>query len=258
MQPVRKSELEYDDTAMPLTEHLAELRKMALRICATMAIGLCSTYHYSEKIVYYLEKPLLDALPKENAELIFTGVADKFIVYFKVSLLAALLLTLPYILYQIFTFLSPALLPKERKKVIPFLFFGTLAFYVGFFFSYKVILPAGYTYLINFETIGRERAMISLTEYFTLTLQLLFSVALIFEVPVVLILLGILGLVTDQMLAQYRKQALVASAVISAVATPSPDAFTMVIVMVPLYLLYEMSILGIRVLKWRNTRNTEN
>lgn len=245
---------EYDENSpleearMAVWEHLDELRKVLIRSLIAVGLGLVVTYNFSDYIMHFLEQPLLKILPPQDARLVFTGIADKFVVYFKVSVIASLFLVLPFVLYQLWSFIRPALYEKERKFAAPFVFFGTVAFFTGLAFAYYLVIPYGYKFLIEFgneNVLTSEKPMISITEYFDLTSKLMLAVGLIFETPVILVLLGRFGIVNAGMLKRFRRHAVVASALIAAIATPSPDAFTMIIVMVPLYLLYEISIVGV-------------
>jgi sec-independent protein translocase protein TatC len=151
----------------------------------------------------------------------------------------------PYLFYEIWKFASPGLYRRERRFLLPFVGFGSGAFIAGICFAFYLVIPTGYKFLIQFGS-PNERAIITLTEYFSLTLKLMLALGLIFELPVIFVLLAKFGLVTAKQLSGYRRHAFVASAVVSAVATPTPDAFTMILVMAPLYLLYEVSIIAVR------------
>lgn len=239
---------ELESSRMPLWEHLDELRSGIIRSLIVVSVGLCATYTYSDYLVRFLEEPLLKVLPKDQARLYFTGVADKFMVYLKVSLLASVALVIPYLLWEVWRFVSPALYRHEKKFVGPFLILGTVAFFSGLIFSYYIVIPYGYKFLIEFGagTVSNEQAMITLTEYFDLTVKMLLILGLVFELPVVLMLLGKMGLVRAEFLAHFRRHAFLAITFVSAVLTPSPDAFTLILVAIPLYLLYELSIFGVR------------
>lgn len=230
---------------MPLWEHLDELRTRMIRSLIAVTVATCGTYYFSEPIVAYLEQPLLRVLPADNRHLYFTGIADKFFVYLKVSVIAAVAVTSPYLLYQIWLFVAPALYRKERRFVVPFVFLGAVAFLVGLAFGFYVVLPTGYQFLVNFGS-PTERPIITLTEYFSLTLKLLAVMGLVFEVPVIMVLLARFGIIEASMLARYRRHAIFANSIIAAIVTPTPDAFTMLLVMVPLCLLYEAGLIGVR------------
>lgn len=234
-----------EDHAMPLWEHLDELRRRMIRSLIAVGLALTVTYNVSDEIVNFLEQPLLKVLPEGQQKLYFTGLTDKFFVYLQVSVLSALVLVSPYLFFELWKFVSPGLKPKEKKFVFPFVLFATGTFLVGLAFGYYLVLPYGYQFLVEFGG-DSHQAMITLQEYFSLTLKMLLGIGIIFELPVVLILLGKVGIVNATFLAHHRRYAFVGAAVVGAVITPSPDAFTMILVAVPLYLLYELSILGVR------------
>ncbi len=240
---------------MPIWEHLDQLRSGLIRSLVAITLGCVLTYYFVEPIIQFLEKPLLDVLPKEHARLYYTGLTDKFVVYIKVTVLASLLLTTPYLLYEVWRFVSPGLLRNEKRFLVPFLCFGTVSFVGGLFFAYYLVIPYGYQFLVEFGS-PSEQAIITLTEYFSLTLKLMFALGLVFELPVLLVLLGKFGIIDTEFLEKNRRYAFVGSAVIAAIATPSPDAITMLLVMFPLYLLYEIGILGVRLVNPPQTADT--
>jgi sec-independent protein translocase protein TatC len=234
-----------EQARMPLWEHLDHLRSGLIRALIAITVGCIATYTYIEPIMRFLEKPLLDVLPAGQARLYYTGLTDKFVIYLKVTVLTSMLFISPYLLYEVWRFISPALHRHEKRFLVPFLFFGTLSFLVGLGFAYYLVIPYGYKFLIDFGS-PTEQAIITLTEYFSLTLKLMLALGLIFELPVVLVLLGKFGIIDSGFLEKNRRYAFVISAVVAAVATPSPDAITMLLVMFPLYLLYEIGIVGVR------------
>ena len=236
---------EIESSRMPIWQHLDELRNGLIRSIIAIFVGFCVTYYFSEILVHFLEKPLLVVLPPSNQHLFFTGVADKFFIYLKVAFIAAVGLTSPYLFYQVWLFISPALHKSERRFAMPFVLFACLTFLCGLAFTYYLVIPFGYKFLIHFGS-PDELPIITLNDYFGLTLKLLLCMGLIFEVPVLLVLLAKFGLVRAETLTRYRRHALVVNAIIAAVATPTPDAFTMLLVMVPLCLLYEIGIIGVR------------
>lgn len=233
-----------DETRMPLWEHLDELRRGLIRSLLAVGAALIVTYQYCQPIVRFLERPLLDILPPGES-LYYTGIGDKFFVYLKVSILAAVFAVAPFWLYELWKFVTPALYRDERKFAAVFVFLGSVAFVVGAAFAYYLVIPFGYKFLMEFGS-GDEKAIITLTEYFGLTLKMILALGLVFELPVLLILLARFGIVDEALLIKNRRFAFVVTSVVSAIATPSPDAFTMLIVMVPLYALYELSIFGVR------------
>lgn len=228
-----------------LWDHVGDLRKILIRCLIAIGLGLILTFTYSEPIVFFLQKPLLVLLPPERRHLYYTGITDKFMVYLQISVLASLALTFPYILSQVWKLIAPALDKGQRRFAIPFICFGTISFFIGLSFAYWVLIPLGYKYLIDFGS-TQDEALITLTEYFSLTIKILLIAGIVFELPMIMILLGRFGLVSEKLLKRYRRHAFLAIAIVASIATPSPDAVTLSAVMVPMYLLYEISILGVK------------
>lgn len=240
----RDADEELDGGRMPLVEHLSELRKRL--VYSLLAIGVTSgiAWCWNDVLVRFLELPLLRALPKDARKLYFTGIGDKFFIYLKVSLVVGTSAATPFLLYQLWRFIAPGLYQDERRAVAPFVLLGSLAFYLGLAFAYAVVLPTGYNFLVNFG--GDEQAIITLTDYFGLTLKLLLALGLVFEVPVLILILVRLGIVDVALLRKYRRHAFLVNAVLAAVLTPTPDAATMLLVLFPLQALYEVALFGAR------------
>jgi sec-independent protein translocase protein TatC len=239
---------ELEESRMPLWEHLGELRVRIIRSLLIVGVGVCFTYYFSDRLVAFLEGPLLRVLPAGTSHLYFTGITDKFFVYLQVSVVAAAAIMSPFLLYQMWMFVSPALYRKERRFIFPFIFLGSLAFLAGLSFGFFVVIPVGYKFLVNFGS-PTELPIITLTSYFSLTLKLLVAMGLIFEVPVLLVLLARFGFVKAAQLAHFRRHAILGNAILAAIITPTPDAFTMLLVMIPLCLLYEAGIVGVRLVE---------
>ena len=231
-----------------MTDHLEELRDLIVQALVATSVALVGTYTYCDVFLRLLQKPLLKFLPADQQFLYFTGIADKFVIYLQVSIVMAVFITVPFHLYLVWRFIKPALYERERKFVVPFLFLGTISFAAGLAFSYFLVIPLGYEFLIGFgATLSTSmRPMITITEYIPLTLKLLGMVGLVFELPVVLMILGALGVVNPQMLKSFRRYAFMGLTALSAILTPSPDAFSMLVVALPLCLLYELSIWGVK------------
>jgi sec-independent protein translocase protein TatC len=230
---------------MPLWQHLEELRNAMIRSLVALGIGVLITYNFSESLVGYLERPLLRVLPEGEKALFYTGITDKFFIYLPVAVIAAAALVSPFLLYEVWKFIAPGLHSHERRFVLPFIVLGTVSFAVGAAFAFYVVIPYGYEFLIHFGS-PQEKPIITLTEYFSLTLKLMALLGLTFELPALFLLLAKIGLVDGPMLARFRRHALVGSSVAAALLTPTPDAFTMLLVMIPLYALYEVSIVAVK------------
>ncbi len=238
----------WDDSAdarMPLWEHLDVLRKSLFRTLLYLCVAIGISWTYVDKIMIWLEAPLLKVLPEGQKYLYFTGIADKFFIYMKVAIYCGLFMTSPLILNEVWKFVSPALYKKEKKVVFPLLFATWIAFVVGGTFSYYVVIPYGYDFLIKFGT-ESDRPMITLTEYFSLTTQLIVALGVVFELPVAMCLLVRFNILEVKTIAKFRGTVYVGMAVIAAVVTPTPDAFTMLLVFIPLCILFEISLLASR------------
>ena len=235
-----------DEILMPVWGHLDELRKSIIQCLIALFVGVLITYWFSEKVVLFLEQPLKKALPSgASHHLYFTGVSDKFIVYLKVSLLMALVLVFPYILFQLWRFVSPALYRNEKRFLTFFILSGSLAFLIGLIFGYGVILPVAYHWLLEFGS-PEDKPWITLTDYFGLTFKILFSMGILFEVPILMGALGWMGVIDWRMLQAHRKYTIFGSSIAAAVLTPTNDVLTMLIVFGVLVFLFEIGLLGMR------------
>ncbi len=236
---------------MPVWGHLDELRSRLIRCLLAVFAGICVTYWFSEPIVAFLEVPLKKVLPEGQRHLYFTGVSDKFMVYLKVAALSSLILVFPYILLQVWKFLSPGLYRKERRFLIAFVCFGSLAFVFGVAFGYGVILPLGYKWLLEFGS-PDDKPWITLTDYFSLTFKILCCMGAVFELPILMGALGWMGVIDWRWLHERRKYAIFGSAVLAAVFTPTNDVLTMLLVFGVLLILFEVGLIGMRLLSRRS------
>jgi sec-independent protein translocase protein TatC len=230
---------------MPLTSHLEELRTRLVRSLIAVAIAFAGTYNFKERLLEILTAPLVSALPK-GSHLIYTGLPEAFFNYLKISFFAAIIVAFPYILYQIWKFISPGLYRTERKHVIPFVVSSTFLFVGGVLFAYFIVLPPAFKFFVEFST-DFLKPMLSLREYLSLATKLLLAFGLVFEIPVFIFFLSRLGLVNAKMLAAKRKYAVLIIFIVAAILTPTPDAFTQCLMAVPMMILYEV---GIIVSKW--------
>jgi sec-independent protein translocase protein TatC len=230
---------------MPLTAHLEELRTRLIR--SLIAVGVCFLicYAFKEKLFWIVSRPLIDVLP-QGSFMIFTGLPEAFFTYLKISFFAGLLLASPFVLYQIWKFISPGLYQKEKKYVVPFVITSTLLFVGGVCFAYFLVLPPAYKFFVDFST-DFFRPMFTLKEYLSLTLKLLLAFGIVFEIPVFLFFMTKIGLVSSRTLARQRKYAILIIFIAAAILPPTPDAFTQILMALPMMVLYEV---GILVSKW--------
>ena len=233
-----------DEKKLPLTAHLQELRKRLILSFIAVGGGFALCYTFAEKIFDILAAPLLEMMP-QGGSLIFTSVAEAFFTYMKVAFVAGLILASPFVLYQIWAFVAPGLYRNEKKYVVPFVLAGSFFFALGIFFGYYVALPIGFKFLLGFAT-DFIKPLPSMKEYLSFSIKFLLAFGLVFEFPVVLVLLARIGVVDARTLARQRKYAILLIFVFAAILTP-PDIVSQVIVALPMIGLYELSILLSRI-----------
>jgi sec-independent protein translocase protein TatC len=248
-----------ESAKMPLTEHLSELRKRILTSLAALFIIFVAIFNYSEKLFELITFPLraelhfrtaapyVEVLRKTAAPLVFLAPAEAFWMHLKVSLVAALIISLPVIFFQLWRFISPGLLEKERKYVLPFVFFATSLFVVGAFFCFVIVLPFAITFLLGYKT-QNIAPMLSVGSYVDFCLKFILAFGIIFELPLVIIFLTKIGIVTPKTLAKNRKFAVLFAFIAGAILTPTPDMFNQTLMAVPIIILYEIGILVSRVM----------
>ena len=227
------------DDKIPLTSHLEELRKRLIVCFIAVGAGFILSYGFKEKLFQILTYPLISVM-KTGETLIFTGLPEAFFTYLKVSFLTGLILSAPVILYEFWVFVAPGLYHKERRLLLPVVFFSSLFFIAGALFGYFVVFPFGFKFFLGFAT-ETIRPLISMREYLSFAAKLLIAFGLAFELPVVVTFLSRLGIVTVDFLKKNRKYALLLSFVCSAILTP-PDVITQIMMALPLMILYEMGI----------------
>jgi sec-independent protein translocase protein TatC len=238
--------MERDQT---LIEHLHDLKKMVVRIVFIVLAGFFACIYFSEYIFDFMRAPVLPFLNGHG--LIFLAPIDKFMAHMKVSFLAGVILTCPIWLYQIWLFVAPGLYKQEKVYSVYFIVFGTILFLMGVAFVYWLIFPMAFKYLFGFGG-NVDVPMISISEYvqFFITTTLLFGLA--FEMPLILVILGMLGIIDATFLKQKRRVALFLISVLSAVVTPA-DAVSMIAMLIPMYILYEISIILVGILHKRRS-----
>jgi len=229
-----------DEKKLPLTSHLQELRKRLILSFIAIGVGFFVCYTLKEPLFDILAAPLMKMMPKGGA-LIFISVAEAFFTYMKVAFIAGIIVASPFVLYQIWAFVAPGLYQKEKKYVIPFVMGGSFFFAIGVLFGYFVAIPVGFKFLLGYAT-DFIKPMPSMKEYLSFSIKFLLAFGLVFEFPVVLVLLARIGVVDAKTLAQKRKYAILLIFIFAAVMTP-PDIISQVLMALPLIGLYELSIL---------------
>lgn len=231
---------EREDTKMPLTAHLEELRKRLIRILIGVGIGFIGCWEYRDFFFKIITRPLADVLPKTST-MVFTGLPEAFFIYMKIAFFASLFITSPFTLYQIWKFISPGLYKSEKKYVIPFVASSSLLFIGGILFGYYIALPPAFKFFLEFSS-DFLKPMISFREYLSLILKFLLAFGVCFELPVFIFFMAKIGIVNAAMLRKQRRYAILIIFIVAAILTPSPDALSQIIMAVPLMFLYEISI----------------
>ncbi len=235
---------EHTQEFKPLADHLVELRNRLIYSGYALLLAFLGCYYYSERIFDYIRKPIEPYLSPSLGGLIYTGVMDKFVAHVKVSLTASVIVTCPFWMYQAWKFLEPALKRKEKKFAVSFIFSGTLLFLMGVSFAYFLVFPLAFKFLMNYGG-PTDKPFISIEQYLSFFMMVTLVFGLIFELPLVLVILAFLGVVDSNFLTKNRRYAIVTMAVLAAIVAP-PDALSMLMVLGPLVILYEISILIIR------------
>jgi sec-independent protein translocase protein TatC len=244
-----------DETKAPLLQHMVELRRRLLVSLAALVGAFFLCLYFAKPIFAVLVQPLLAA---GQGKLIYTDVFEAFFTEVKVALFAALMVCFPVFATQIWRFVAPGLYVKEKKAFLPFLLMTPFFFGGGAAFAYFVAMPWALKFLLSFEgTVGgvEQEALPGVGNYLSFVTRFLFGFGVAFLTPVLLMLLERAGLISRETLTKHRRHAIVVCAAVSAVLTP-PDAISMLLLLVPLYLLYEFTIVAIRLTHWRAARRT--
>ena len=243
-----------DENKMPLLDHLIELRFRLLWSLGTFVVLFFICIPLAPAMYVFLMEPLYEIMKeKPNARMIFTGLPEQFLTEIKIAFFAALAISVPVLLLQIWKFVAPGLYRHEQSAFTPFLIATPVLFTLGAALVYYFIIPMAWRFFLSFEMpAGPDSLAIQLepkvNEYLSLVLLLMFAFGLGFELPVFLILLARVGIVTASGLAQKRRYAIVGVFVFAAVLTP-PDVISQIGLAVPLILLYEVSIFGARLIE---------
>ena len=224
---------------LPLVQHLLELRTRLLRTVIFVLLVFCCLFYFSKEIYHIISKPLQELLPL-NSSMIATDVVSPFLTPLKLTFFTAMLLSIPFILYQIWAFIAPGLYKHEKRLAAPLLASSVLLFYAGMAFAYFVVFPL----LFGFVTgIGLEgvATMTDISKYLDFVLQLFFAFGFAFEIPIATILLIHAGVITPDGLAAKRPYIVVGCFVIGMLLTP-PDIFSQILLAVPMWMLFEVGV----------------
>lgn len=222
-----------------LTDHLRELRTCLVRSLWGILLATIVCYYYSDIIFEWIRAPIREFLP--TGGLVFTAPTDKFMAFLKVSFFSGIVLSCPWWLYQVWRFVAPGLYANEKKYSLSFIFIGTALFLIGVCFAYYLAVPAAFHFLMTFGG-DVDKPMITIDHYLHFLTTFLVIFGLAFELPLVIVLLGMTGVVSQAFLREKRRYIIVGISLVAAVVTP-PDVMSMILLLVPMYILFEISIL---------------
>ena len=220
--------------------HLVELRTRLVRVFGVLALGFLPCAYYARELYSLLAQPLLEKLP-QGGQMIATEIATPFFVPMKVAMMAAVVITLPHTLYQMWAFVAPGLYSHERRLVLPLVFASSFLFICGMAFAYFAALPLVFEFITHFAPQG-VAVMTDIGKYLDFVLTMFIAFGVTFEVPVFVVMLVRMSIISIEKLKDIRSYVLVGAFVVGAIFTP-PDVVSQFMLAVPLYLLYEIGIL---------------
>lgn len=224
---------------MPITEHLIELRSHLIKICVAVLVIFLALVGFSRELYDFLSDPLVAELPA-NATMIATDITSNFMAPIRLTLFVAAFVAMPYILYQIWSFVAPGLYKKEKRVAIPVLLSSIVLFYTGVAFAYFIVLKGVLKFFITFAP-HNVLPMTDIASYLSFSMKLFMVFGLTFEIPVVTLLLILAGIVSTDTLADKRRYIIVGCFAVSAIVTP-PDGVSMLMLAIPMWLLFELGL----------------
>jgi sec-independent protein translocase protein TatC len=228
--------------AMGFLEHLEELRKRIIYCIVAVAVGFFACWGYAERIYDIMQKPIMVALQHNgmSEKLVYLNPTEPFNMYLKVAALAGLFVTSPFVLYQVWAFISPGLYRNEKRYVVPFMISTVSLFLAGGVFGYKLVYPQALEFLIGY---GKQfQPMITIGEYTDLFLTIIIGMGVIFEMPILVFFLSLMGIVSAGWMWRNLRYSILVIFIIAAIVTPTTDILNMCIFAAPMVGLYVLSI----------------
>lgn len=226
---------------MGFFEHLEEFRKRLIVCLVSILLIFFAAWSWAPELFEFLARPIRHVLPK-GQNLSYTTLTEPFLMYFRVSMLAAVIAASPVILWQVWLFISPALYRREKKYVLPFVSVGFFFFIAGCAFGYYEAFPLVVAFLIGVGVKGEFNAVITINEYLSTATKIILGLGLVFETPILIFFLARIGIVSEKWLLARFKYAVLVISVIAAVITPTPDIATQLVFALPMILLYLLGI----------------
>jgi sec-independent protein translocase protein TatC len=228
-----------NDNEMPLVHHLIELRNRLLRVLVFILVIFCCLLYFANDIYSFVSAPLQAMLP-ENSTMIATDVASPFLTPFKLTFFLAVFATMPFVLYQIWSFIAPALYNSEKRLAVPILISSILLFYAGMAFAYYVVFPIIFQFFTSAAP-SNVTIMTDISSYLNFVLKLFFAFGIAFEIPIATIILIITGLISANDLAKKRPYVVVGCFILGMLLTP-PDVISQSLLALPMWMLFEVGI----------------
>ncbi len=238
----------------PFLSHLFELRDRLLRVVVVVLVIFLGLFSFANDIYHILAQPLLNQLP-EGQTMIATGVISPFLTPFKLALVASIFVAMPFILYQIWSFIAPGLYRHEKRLAFPLLVSSIILFYAGMVFAYYVVFPLVFGFMASTTPEGVTHTP-DISMYLDFALKLFFAFGIAFEVPIATILLVLAGITTPESLVEKRAYIIVAAFVVGMLLTP-PDIISQTLLAVPMWLLFEIGVIFSRILVKRHKQDVE-
>ncbi len=247
-----------DESRAPLLEHLIELRTRLIHSLVAIVVLFMVGFYFAQDVYNFLVEPLFQiyrSLGQTDRMMVYTALHEAFFTQVKVALFSALFVSFPFVAAQIWMFVAPGLYKHEKGAFLPFLVLTPILFFTGAAFVYYVMFPVAWEFFLSFEQVGGEETMAiqslpKVSEYLSLVMKLIFAFGISFELPLLLTLLARVGLTTSKGLAEKRRYAVVMAFIAAAILTP-PDPISQISLAVPIIVLYEVSILAVRLIEKR-------
>jgi len=244
-----------DDTTATFWDHLDALRTVIIRSLLVVCVAAVAAFLLKEPLFQVVLAPRssdffmyrLMGVEPFSLHLMNTGLTEQFMIHMKTALYAGLLLASPYVLYQLFRFVSPALYANERRYAVWIVLSAYVMFLLGTAVDYLIIFPLTVRFLGTYQVSADVANMLTIQSYIDTLIGMSLVMGVVFELPVVCGLLGRMGLLTSGMMTEYRRHAVVAILIVAAIITPTTDVFTLLVVALPIWLLYEASVILVRI-----------
>lgn len=249
MSEAAKTTANLEGSRMSIMSHLEELRRRLIYVVVMLLLATLACFSLAPQLFELLRQPLATL---GEGQLQVLGPLELFITYLKLAVLAGLFVSAPWVLVQLWLFISPGLYRHEKRWIVPFVLLGTGFFFLGGFFAYRIVLPMGFKYLTEMVPESIETTY-SVAIYFSLVIRLILAFGVVFQLPLLMWILAAAGVVAPKTFSRFRKFWLVAAVVVAAMLTP-PDPFTQMLMAIPLVLFFELGILGAKLLYRRRRR----